>query len=104
MIESGFGRTERANPGQIRREPRPPSETDDRDVREPRPLLRLIHTELLQTPVQLGRDRSAAAILVAEDEHADAAGLAETLNAEQRRLGDNGGRAPRACGRPPVLP
>ena len=49
MVDSGTGRNDRAETGQLRGEPRPLAKPRDCEVRQPRPLLGLVHAEPLQT-------------------------------------------------------
>src|SRR5437764_233173 len=91
MIESGVGRTERAEVGQRRGEPRALAEADDGEVREPRTALALVHAQPLEPPMEVVRERAGAASLVLEDEHADAPGLAVPRDGEASGLGGRGG-------------
>jgi hypothetical protein len=75
MVDSGTGRTDRAEAGGRRSEPRPPSEPDDREVRQPRPPLRLVHAEPVEPVVEITRQLSSGTVLVVEHEHPDAARL-----------------------------
>jgi hypothetical protein len=76
MIESGIGRTERAELGERRPEPRALPEADDGEMRKPRPLLSLVQAEPFEPRVEILRQRSRRTVLVVEDEHPDAPGLA----------------------------
>src|SRR5919202_946746 len=96
MIESGVGRTERAELGQRRGEPRAPAEADDREVREPWPALPLVHAEPLEPLVEIPREGGRAPVLVVEDEHPDAAGLSVAGDGEAGAPRRRGGLAQRA--------
>src|SRR6266536_3251600 len=87
MVDSGPGRTDRPELGQLRAETRPPAEAHDREVREPRPLLRLVHAEPLQPSMQVSREGGAGAALVVEDDHADAVRLTVAAGSERDRTG-----------------
>ena len=54
-------------------------------MRQPRPLLALVHAEPFQTPMQIFGDRGCRPVLVAEDEHADTASfpIADRLEAHR---------------------
>src|SRR5438132_3612329 len=93
MIESGTGRTERAQAGKRRSEAWRPLEAQHGDVRTPRPLLPLVDSEPLQTLVQVARQGRRPALLVVEDQHADAARLAVAMGREDD-LRSRGGRLP----------
>src|SRR5438876_396133 len=76
MIESGVGRTERAQLGQRRGEPRALAEPDDGEMRQPRTAFALVHAPPLEPPVEVVGERDRPSALVVEDEHADAPRLA----------------------------
>src|SRR5919106_3029049 len=94
MIESESGRTDRAEVGHGRREPRrPAAEAQDRDVRKPRPALALVDAQALElVPDPLGEEPGPAALVV-EDHHADGARLPVAAGREHDRPGRPGGLA-----------
>jgi hypothetical protein len=96
MIESGLGRTDRAEVGRIGPKARWTPEAQDGDVREPRASLALVHAEgfeLRRKP--LGEAPGAPAIVV-EDDHADAPSLAVVRSGENGplRLARHGAELP----------
>jgi hypothetical protein len=92
MVDSCTGRTDRAEAGQRRTEPWPLPEPDDREVRQPRTPLGLVHAEPLEPVVEVTRQLSSGTVLVIEDEHPDAARLSIAAFAE-------GDRSRPGCGR-----
>ena len=92
MVDSGSGRTERAEAGELRSEPRPLAESDDGEVRQPRPLLGLVHAEPVQTLVKPAGQLTRRTTVVVEDEHSDAARLTVTPLAEVVRRRPGRGR------------
>src|SRR5712691_10767102 len=76
MVDSGVGRTERAQGRERRVEPRRPAKADDREMRQPAALLAPVDLEGLQPAEQILRKSGRSVALVREHEHADAAGLA----------------------------
>src|SRR5947209_20091991 len=91
MIESGTGRTERAQAGKRRSEAWRPLEAQHGEVRKPRPLLPLVDPEPLQALVQVARQGRRSALLVVEDEHAHAARLAVAAGSEDDLRSGGGG-------------
>ena len=85
MVDSGTGRTDRAEAGQRRTEPWPLPEPDDREVRQPRTPLRLVHAEPVEPVVEVTRQFSSGTVLVVEDDHPDAARLSIAAFAEDDR-------------------
>src|SRR6266545_948397 len=73
MVDSGIGRTELPRLGQRRSEAGALAEPKHRDVREPGAVLALVHPEPFQAPMQIFGECRPRPVLVAEDEHADAA-------------------------------
>ena len=94
MIDSGVGRSDLAEVGQRRREPRRDTKADDRDVRQPGPLLALVHARAAPAARRDPPRARPPAVLVVEHEHPDAARLAVA-----RRLGATGRRAAAAASR-----
>src|SRR5919202_1070967 len=82
MVDSRFGRNDPAQVGQRRREPRALAEAENGDVRQPRALLALVDAEVLEPLEQVEREPLRTALLVVEDEHSDAAGLAVAADGE----------------------
>src|SRR5712691_1755564 len=76
MVDSGVGRTERAQSRERRVEPRRPAKADDREVRQPSARLTPVDPEGLQPTEQILRKAARSLALVGQHEHADAAGLA----------------------------
>src|SRR5439155_3687516 len=86
MVDSGPGRTDRPELGRLRGKAGSLPKPDDREVREPRPPLRLVHAEPLEAGVQASGETPRRAALVVEDEHPDAPCLAVAARTE-----DDGG-------------
>src|SRR5438128_8545102 len=97
MIESGVGRTERAELGERRGEPRALAEPDDGEVRKPAAALPLVHAQPLEPPVEVVGERDRPSALVVEDEHADAPRLAVAGDGESGAPGGRG-RLPELAG------
>lgn len=89
MVDSGIGRTELPELGQRRSEAGALAEAKHRDVREPGAVLGLIHADPFQAPMQIFGERRRRPVLVAEDEHADAASfpVADGLEAHRASAG-----------------
>src|SRR5213592_434818 len=85
MVDSGTGRTDRAEPGQRWSESRPLAEPDDREMRQPRTTLRLVDPEPAEALVEVTCQLPGGAVLVVEDDHPDAARLAIAALAEHDR-------------------
>lgn len=87
MIESDLGRTDRPEIGQGRRQARwAASEAQDGQMWEPLPALALVDTELLEVFEHVIGERGSLLLLVGEDDHTDASGLAVTGRREDRTL------------------
>src|SRR5437762_236523 len=91
MVDSGSGRTDLAEAGQRRPQPRGTPETEHRDMREPRSLLALVHAEPLQAFEDVQSEALRVPADVVEHEHADAPGLAVAVLAEPDRAGCGSG-------------
>src|SRR5262245_52309704 len=76
MVDSGVGRTERAEPVDGRLKSGTLAKADDGEMRKPRPRLTAEDSERLQPLLKPLCERGCPPALVIEDEHADAAGLA----------------------------
>jgi len=85
MVDSGFGRTDLAQIGERRPQSGRAPEAHDREVWKPWTLLPLVHAERLQPLVEIGSQRGRAPVLVVEDEHPNASGLAIHADGETRR-------------------
>src|SRR5215211_446139 len=92
MVDSGVGRTERAEIGHRRPEARALAKAQNREMRKPRTLFAPIDADRFEPLLQLLRDPVRAAVLVGEDEHADAARLAVANGFEYGSW-----RTPRGC-------
>src|SRR2546429_9001429 len=71
MIESGVGRTERAQLGQRGGEPRALAEPDDGEMRQPRTAFALVHAQPLEPPVEVVGEPDRPSTLPVQDKHAD---------------------------------
>src|SRR5262249_59392833 len=87
MVDSGSGRTDFAETGQRRPEPRPAAEPEHRDVRKPRAALALEDAEPLEPLEHIRREPSRVPAQVVEDEHANAASLPVAELPERDRTG-----------------
>jgi hypothetical protein len=92
MVDSGTGRTDGAETGQRRSEPRPLSEPDDREVRQPRTPLGFVHAEPMEPPVEVTRQLSRRTVLVVEHEHPDGARFSVAAFAKDDRSRPGCGR------------
>src|SRR5436190_2513863 len=97
MVDSRFGRTDRAEVGERRAQPRRLAEPQDREMRQPPPPLRLVHVKRLQAAVEVARNARGAAVLVVEDEHPDAPRLAVPANVEHGPRGADSRAAQTGC-------
>src|SRR5262245_38910545 len=97
MVDSGFGRTDLAQPRQRRVKARWTAEAHHGRVREPGTVLALVHTERLEPRVQVGRERGCTSSLVVEHKHPDAARLAIATEREARNGRRGGGLAQVPC-------
>jgi hypothetical protein len=86
MIESGLGRTDHAEVGRLGPKARRTPEAQDRDVRKPGAPLPFVHAQALEPRGEPIGEAAGAAVLVVQDDHADAAGLAVASRGEDRPL------------------
>src|SRR5581483_4004421 len=96
MVDRGPGRTDRAEPGERRGEPLTLAEPHDREVRQPGPRLRLVDPEAREALVHLAGEPGGGTVLVAEDDHPAAPGLAvaELVQDDRPRAPGRGGQLP----------
>src|SRR5262245_2963287 len=95
MVGSGVGRTELPELRQRGTEPRPLSETDDRQMREPGTPLALVHPEPLEPALEVVREPRRGSADVPQHEHSDASRFSIALRHEPDRAGGCGGLAQR---------
>lgn len=93
MVGSGVGRTELPEIGGRRRQPRPLSEADDREVRKPRTLLTVVHAEPLEPALKVVREPRRCSADVGQHQHPDTSSLPVALGHEPDRVGGRGGLA-----------
>src|SRR5437016_5320741 len=93
MVGRGIGRTELPQVRQRWLEPWPLAEADDRQVRQPLPLLALVDAQALEAALQVVRETRRLAAQVPQHQHPDAPGLAVALRHEPDRASGSGGLA-----------
>jgi hypothetical protein len=99
MVDGNSGRTDRPDLWRLGIEARPRTEADDREVRQPRALLRLVHAEPFEAPVEIGCEPPGRPALVVEEEHADASRLAVPADLEGDAVCGGGGLLQRGADR-----